>query len=211
MEAVEEVAVVPEVAEEILKVAEEEAAAVEDMAITLEEVMVVILEAMEVVVALGVAKIKEIKEEILGTKIKEADMEVEEDKEVMVEEEIIPGEEAIKEAMAKTKEVMAAEAGVVILVETKEDKVDGMVAMDKTKEVVVVMEEEIVIMAHHLEEEAAEVPCEEVQDMEANEEAGVEVMETTVLPLILLVEVAVVAEEECKKFQKNFPPKVARD
>ena len=46
----------------------------------------VILEAMEVVVALGVAKIKEIKEEILGTKIKEADMEVEEDKEVMVEE-----------------------------------------------------------------------------------------------------------------------------
>ena len=44
--------------------------------------------------------------------------------------------------MAKTKEVMAAEAGVVILVETKEDKVDGMVAMDKTKEVVVVMEEE---------------------------------------------------------------------
>ena len=64
--------------------------------------------------------------------------------------------------MAKTKEVMAAEAGVVILVETKEDKVDGMVAMDKTKEVVVVMEEEIVIMAHHLEEEAAEVPCEEV-------------------------------------------------
>ena len=43
----------------------------------------VILEAMEVVVALGVAKIKEIKEEILGTKIKEADMEVEE---VMVEE-----------------------------------------------------------------------------------------------------------------------------
>jgi len=35
MEAVEEVAVVPEVAEEILKVAEEEAAAVEDMAITL--------------------------------------------------------------------------------------------------------------------------------------------------------------------------------
>ena len=39
--------------------------------------------------------------------------------------------------------------------------------------------------------------------MEANEEAGVEVMETTVLPLILLVEVAVVAEEECKKFQKN--------
>ena len=48
--------------------------------------MVVILEAMEVVVALGVAKIKEIKEEILGTKIKEADMEVEEDKEVMVEE-----------------------------------------------------------------------------------------------------------------------------
>ena len=37
--------------------------------------------------------------------------------------------------------------------------------------------------------------------MEANEEAGVEVMETTVLPLILLVEVAVVAEEECKKFQ----------
>ena len=48
--------------------------------------MVVILEAMEVVVALGVAKIKEIKEVILGTKIKEADMEVEEDKEVMVEE-----------------------------------------------------------------------------------------------------------------------------
>ena len=47
--------------------------------------------------------------------------------------------------------------------------------------------------------------------MEANEEAGVEVMETTVLPLILLVEVAVVAEEECKKFQKKFPPKVARD
>merc|ERR1711988_539852 len=111
------------------------------------------------------------------------------------------------EAMAKTKEVMAAGAGVVILVETKEDKVDGMVAMDKTKEVVVVMEEEIVIMAHHLEEEAAEVPCEEVQDMEANEEAGVEVMETTVLPLILLVEVAVVAEEECKKFQKKFPAK----
>ena len=35
----------------------------------------VILEAMEVVVALGVAKIKEIKEVILGTKIKEADME----------------------------------------------------------------------------------------------------------------------------------------
>ena len=34
--------------------------------------------------------------------------------------------------------------------------------------------------------------------MEANEEAGVEVMETTVLPLILLA----VAEEECKKFQK---------
>merc|ERR1711988_442227 len=96
------------------------------------------------------------------------------------------------EAMAKTKEVMAAGAGVVILVETKEDKVDGMVAMDKTKEGVVVMEEEIVIMAHHLEEEAAEVPC-------------VEVMETTVLPLILLVEVAVVAGEECKKFQKNFP------
>ena len=46
----------------------------------------VILEALEVVVALWVAKIKEIKEEILGTKIKEADMEVEEDKEVMVEE-----------------------------------------------------------------------------------------------------------------------------
>ena len=46
----------------------------------------VILEAMEVVVALGVAKIKEIKEEILGTRIKEADTEVEEDKEVMVEE-----------------------------------------------------------------------------------------------------------------------------
>ena len=36
----------------------------------------VILEAMEVEVALGVAKIKEIKEEILGTKIKEADTEV---------------------------------------------------------------------------------------------------------------------------------------
>ena len=48
------------------------------------------------------------------------------------------------------------------MLETKEDKVDGMVAMDKTKEVVVVMEEEIVIMAHHLEEEAAEVPCVEV-------------------------------------------------
>ena len=45
-----------------------------------------ILEAMEVVVALGVAKIKEIKEEILGTRIKEADTEVEEDKEVMGEE-----------------------------------------------------------------------------------------------------------------------------
>merc|ERR1719492_319997 len=59
---------------------------------------------MEVEVALGVAKIKEIKEEILGTKIKEADMEVDEDKEVMVEEEIIPGEEAIKEAVTKIKE-----------------------------------------------------------------------------------------------------------
>ena len=41
----------------------------------------VILEALEVVVALWVAKIKEIKEEMCGTKIKEADTEVD-----MVEE-----------------------------------------------------------------------------------------------------------------------------
>ena len=62
----------------------------------------------------------------------------------------------------EAEEECANEGGHLARVETKEDKGDGMVAMDKTKEVVVVMEEEIVIMAHHLEEEAAEVPCEEV-------------------------------------------------
>merc|ERR1719350_290627 len=102
----------------------------------------------------------------------------------MVGEEIIPGEEKIQ-AMDKTKEVVMAEvkeAGVEILVEVK-DKVVGMTAMDKTKEAEAVMGAAIIIMAHHLVEEAAEeVPCVEVLDMEAKEEA---VTETIVLLLIL--------------------------